>query len=127
MDAKIKEALADVRTSTQELNSAVSAAATLQADSMKAELQAAGARARAVADSVRAALGAQNDAARKHLQLAMTSLDAFQRHTEAALKQAGEAMCSAVGHAQDEAHACAKEVREAATQADGKQPPRAGD
>ncbi len=114
MDTQIKEALANVRTSAQGLHTAVNDAAARQAEILQADLQAAETKARAVAESIRKALGAQNDAAKIHMRMAMTALDAFQRHAEAALKDAATAMRTAVGQAQGEAQACVKEVGEAA-------------
>jgi tellurite resistance protein len=111
MDTQIKQALVDVRTSAHALHTAVNDAATRETEHMQADLQAAGVRARAVAESIRTALGTQSDAARKHVQLAMTSLDAFERHAEAALKETAAALRSAVSQTQGEVHDRAPEVR----------------
>ena len=122
MDTKIKEALADVQNSALELHGAVNEAMSRQGEVMQEELQAAGLKARAVAESIRDTLAAQNEAARKHVQLAMTSLDAFQRHAEAALKDTGEAVRSAVTQVQREARAGARQASEGVAEIRAKSP-----
>jgi 4-hydroxy-3-methylbut-2-en-1-yl diphosphate synthase IspG/GcpE len=110
MDEKIKTALGHVRASAQELHAAISDAAARQGGAVKSDVEAAAHKAKALGDAIKASLGDQNEEAKRHLQVAMTALEAVQRHTGAALKDTGQAFEDSVRQSVGEARACAQEV-----------------
>ena len=96
IDIKIKDALDNVRAAAQELHVAISDAAAKRGGATKADLEAFAQKAKAVTDSVKASIGAQNDATKKHLAEAVTALEATQKHAAEGLKSSGQAFQTSI-------------------------------
>jgi fructose-specific phosphotransferase system component IIB len=112
-DGKVKDALDNVRASTQALHAALSDAAAKRGGALKADLQAIPDKAQAVADSLKGSMGAQNDATKKALADAVTYLQATQQHAAESLKSSGQAFQTSVKQTLSDARAAAQKVTEA--------------
>jgi F0F1-type ATP synthase membrane subunit b/b' len=113
MDTNVKDSLDHIRAATQELHGAISDAATKRGGATKADLEALAQKAKAAAESAKASLGTQHDAAKKHLADAVTHLEATQKHVTESLKSSGQAFQTAVQKALADARASAQKVSEA--------------
>ncbi len=113
IDTNIKDALDQVRAATQELHGVLSDAAAKRGGATKADLEALAQKAKAVTESAKGSLNAQNEAAKKHLAEAVTKLDATQRHVAEGLKSSGQALQTSIKQALTSARASAQKVSEA--------------
>ncbi len=112
-DTKVKDALGHVRTSLQELHRAISDAAAKQGGATKAQLEAFGQKAKAAAESLKANIATQNQAAKKHLTDAISHLEATQKHINESVKSSGKAVDESVRKAVADARASVQKVSEA--------------
>jgi len=96
VEPKVKDALDHVRTAAQELHAAISDAAAKRGGAVKADIEAVSQKAKAVAESAKATIGQQNEAAKKHLTEAVAALEATQKHAAEALKSSGHAFETAI-------------------------------
>jgi hypothetical protein len=105
--------LDQIRAAAQKLHAAISDAAAKRGGAIKADLEAVGQKAKSVTDSVKATIGAQNDATKKRLQEAVADLEAMQKHTADALKNSGQAFQASVRQTLADARASVQKVSEA--------------
>ncbi|HUL94066.1 MAG TPA: hypothetical protein VLV56_17150 [Burkholderiales bacterium] len=112
-ETKVKDALDHFRASTQELHAAISDAAAKRGGAMRADLEVAAAKARAVAESIRGSMAGQDEAARKHLAAAIESLAAVQQDAHEGMKNAGREFEAAVRQIVAGARDSARQVSEA--------------
>ena len=112
-DTKVKDALDHVRASAQELHGAISDAAAKRGGAVKADLEVIPQKAKAITDSIKGSIGAQNEATKKHLTEAATYLGAVQNHAAEALKSTGKGFQTSVQKALADARASVQEISEA--------------
>ncbi len=112
-DTKVKDALDRVRAATQELHAAISDAAAKQGAATKADLEGFAQKAKAAAESVKASMAAQHEAAKKHLKEALTHIEATQKHIAEGLKSSGQALQTSIRQTAAEARASVEKVTEA--------------
>jgi len=112
-DVKVKDALDGVRAAAQELHGAISDAAAKRGDAVKADFQAIPLKAKAVMDSIKGTIGAQNEATKKQLAEAITHLEATQKHAAESLKNKGQALQTSVTQTLADARAAVEKVSEA--------------
>ena len=86
IDSKTKEALDNVRAAAQELHGTISDAAAKRGGAVKADLEAVSQKAKSAAESVKASISAQQEATKKHLEEAVTHLEAVQKHAAEGLR-----------------------------------------
>ena len=113
MDTKVKDVLDHVRAATQELHGAISDAAAKRGGATKADLETLAQKAKAVTESAKDSLNAQNEAAKKHLAEGVAKLEATQKHVAEGLKSSGQAFQTSVKQALTSARAAAQKVSEA--------------
>jgi hypothetical protein len=113
MDAKVKDALDQVRAATQELHGAISDAAAKRGVAAKADLEAISKKAKTAMDSAKASMAMQNEATKKDLSDAVTYLQATQKDIAASLKTSGQAYQASVMKAAADARASVQKVSEA--------------
>jgi fructose-specific phosphotransferase system component IIB len=113
VDTNVKEALQHVRAGAQELHGAISDAAAKRGGAIKADLEAVPQKAKALTESIKGSIGIQNEAAKKHLQEAVTYLEAVQKHAAEGLKSTGQAFQASVRQALADARASVQKVSEA--------------
>jgi len=102
-----------VRAAAQELHGAISDAAAKRSGAIKSDLEAVGQKAKAVTESVKASVDAQNEATKKHLKEAVTDLEAMQMHAAEALKNSGKAFQTSIRQTLADARASVQKVSEA--------------
>jgi fructose-specific phosphotransferase system component IIB len=112
-DPKVKDALDDVRAAAQQLHAAVSDAAAKRNEAIKADFQAIPPKAKAVMDSIKGSIGAQNEVAKKRLTEALTHLEATKKHADESLKNTGQAFQTSVTQTLADARAAVEKVTEA--------------
>jgi len=112
-DAKVQDALDDVRAAAQELHGAISDAAAKRGGAMKADLEALPQKAKALTESIKGAMGAHNEATKKALADASKYVDATQKQISESLKSSGQAFQTSVRQAMADARAAAQKVSEA--------------
>jgi len=113
VDKKAKDALDQIRKGEQELHKALSDAAAKRGGATKADLEAIPEKAKAVAESIKGAVGAQNEAAKKHLKEAASYLEGMQKHAAEGLKRDGDAFQISVRKSLADARASIQRVSEA--------------
>lgn len=113
MNMNIAKDITHVRTAAQDLHRALSDVAAKGADAMKADLETVGQKAKAATESVKATIGAENEATKKHLKDALEDFEALQKHTAEALKNSGEAFQASIRQTLADARAAAQSVSEA--------------
>jgi exonuclease VII small subunit len=113
VDTKVKDALDHVRAAAQELHGAISDAAAKRGGAVKADLEAIPQKAKAVTESVKASIGAQNEAAKKQLTDAVTHLEATHKQLTESLKSSGQAFQTSVTKALAEARTSVQKISEA--------------
>jgi len=113
IDSKIKDALDNVRASAQQLHGALSDAAAKRGGATKADLEAFANKAKAVTESAKASISAQQDVTKKHLTEAVTALEAAQKHAAEGLKSAGQSFQTSIKQAIADARASVQKVSEA--------------
>ncbi len=113
VNVKVKDALDHVREATQQLHGAISDAAAKRGGATKADLEVFGNKAKAVTESAKASIGAQQDVTKKHLTEAVTALEAAQKHAAEGLKSAGQAFQTSIKQAIADARASVQKVSEA--------------
>src|SRR3974390_1999022 len=124
---RVKDALYHIRAAAQELHGAISDAAAKKGGAVKHDLDAIPQQAKAVMESVKGSMAAQNEAAKKHLAEAMTNLEATQKHSAESLKSSGQAFENSVRQALADARAAVQKISEAvatARSAASKQSPK---
>ena len=112
-DVKVKTALDHVRSAAQELHGAMSDAASKRGDAMKADLQVISQKAKALTDSVKGSMGAQNEVAKKDLAGAVTYLQSTQKNIGESLKSSGKAYQDSFRKALADARASVQKVTDA--------------
>jgi phage shock protein A len=112
-DTKVKDAVDQVRTAAQELHRAISDAAAKRGGAVKADLQAVPQKAKAAIDSIKGSMAVQNVAAKKHLEEAVTYLEATGKHAADGVKSSGKEFQTAVRQTIADARAAAQKVSEA--------------
>jgi len=112
-DSKVKDALDHVREATQQLHGAISDAVAKRGGATKADLETFAQKAKAVTESAKGSLNAQNEAVKKHLTEAVGKLEATQKHVAEGLKSSGEAFQTSIKQALADARASAQKVSEA--------------
>jgi fructose-specific phosphotransferase system component IIB len=113
IDNKVKDALDHVRAAAQELHGAISDAAAKRGEAIKADLEAVSQKAKAVTESVKGSMGAQQEATKKHLADAVKHLEATQKHVGEAVKSSGQAFQTSVTKALADARASVQKISEA--------------
>ena len=113
VDKKAKDALDHIRKGEQELHKALSDAAAKRGGATKADLEAIPQKAKAVAESIKGAVGTQNETAKKHLKEAATYLEGMQKHAAEGLKRNGAAFQTSVRQTLADARASIQRVSEA--------------
>jgi len=113
VDKKAKDALDQIRKGEQELHKALSDAAAKRGGATKADLEAIPQKAKAVAESIKSAVGTQNEAAKKHLKEAATYLEGVQKNAAEGLKRDGDAFQTSVRKSLADARASIQRVSEA--------------
>jgi hypothetical protein len=112
-DVKVKDALDQVRAAAEELHAAISDAAAKRGGAVKADLEAVSQKAKAITESVKGSIGAQHEAAKKHLAEAVTHLEATQKHAAEALKSSGQAFQTSIKQVLADARASVQKISEA--------------
>ncbi len=102
-----------VRAAAQELHGSISDVAAKRSGAVKSDLEAVGQKAKAVTESVKASVGVQNEATKKHLKEAVTDLEAVQKHAAEAVKNSGPAFQASIRQTLDDARASVQKVTEA--------------
>ena len=102
-----------VRAAAQELHGAISDAAAKRSGAVKSDLEAVGQKAKAVTESLKASIGVQNEATKKHLKEAVTDLEALQKHAAEAVKNSGPAFQASIRQTLADARASVQKVSEA--------------
>ena len=105
--------LDQVRAAAQQMHAAISDAAAKRGGAIKADLEAAGQKAKSVAESVKASISAQNEATKKRLTEAVTDLEAMQKHAAEGLKSSGQAFQASIRRTLVDARASVQKVSEA--------------
>ena len=120
-DPKVRDAVDQVRSATQQLHKAISDAAAKRGGAVKADLQAVPQMVKAAVDSIRGSMAAQNEAARKRLAEAVTYLEATGKHAADGVRSSGKEFQTAVRQTIADARAAAQKVSEAvaATRTEG--------
>jgi exonuclease VII small subunit len=113
MNMNTSKDLDQIRAAAQQLHAAISDAAAKRGGVIKADLEAVGEKAKSVTDSVKASISAQNEAAKKRLQEAVTDLEAVQKHAAEALKNSGQAFQASIRQTLADARASVQKVSEA--------------
>jgi len=113
VDTKVKDALDHVRAAAQELHGTISDAAAKRGGAVKADLEAVSNKAKAVTESIKGAIGGQNEAAKKHLTESVTHLEATQKHAAESLKSSGEAFQTSIKKVVADARAAVQKISEA--------------
>ena len=112
-DNKVNDALDHIRAAAQELHGAISDAAAKRGGAVKADVEAASSKAKALANSVQDAISGQNEATKKHLAEAVTHLQAAQKHAAESLKNSDQAFHTSVRQSLTSARAAVQKVSEA--------------
>jgi hypothetical protein len=112
-DTKVKDALNHVRASAQELHGAISDAVTKRGGATKADLEAFGQKVKAVTESAKSSIGTQNEAAKKHINEAVTQLEATQKHINEGLKATGQAFQNSTRQVLTDARGAVQKISEA--------------
>ena len=110
---KTKNALDNLRTAAQGLHAAISDAAAKRGGVTKADLEAFAQKAKAVTETAKASLSAQEDATKKHVADAITHLEATQKHAADGLKSSGQAFQNAIKKTLADARASVQKASEA--------------
>jgi len=112
-DNKVKDALDHIRAAAQDLHGKISDAAAKRGGAVKADLEAASSKAKALTQSIKDNVTGQNEAAKKHLADAITKLEATQKHAAESLKSSGETFQTSVKKVVADARAAVEKVSEA--------------
>jgi len=105
--------LAQVRKAAQQLHAAISDAAAKQGGAAKADIESLTQKAKAVRDSLKASVSAQDEVTKKHLNAAAAALDALQKHIAEAVKSSGRELHTSMRKTLADARASAQQVSEA--------------
>jgi len=112
-NTEVKDALDGVRAAAQELHGAISDAAAKRGGAMKTDLEAVSHKAKAITVSVKGSIGAQHDAAKKHLEEAVAHLEATQKHAAAGVKSSGHSLQNSINQVLADARASVQQISEA--------------
>ncbi len=110
---KVKDALDHVREAAQELHGTISDAAAKRGGAVKADLEDASKKAKAATEAAKGAIGAQQEATKKHLTEAVTNLEAAQKHAAEGLKSSGQAFQTSIKQVVADARASVQKISEA--------------
>ncbi len=113
IDSKAKDALDSIRAKAQELHGAISDAAAKRGGAVKADLETVSQKAKSTAESVKASIGAQQEATKKHLEEAVTHLESVQKHAAEGLKSSGQAFETSIRKSIADTRAAVQKVSEA--------------
>jgi len=109
----VKDALGHARAAAQELHGAISDALAKKGGAAKADLDTIPDKARAVMESVKGSMRAQNDATKKQLAAAVTHLEAVEKHAAEGARNSGRAFQTSARQALADARASVQKVSEA--------------
>lgn len=109
----IKDALDDVRSAVQQLHGALSDAAAKRGSTVKDDLKAIPVEAKAIAESLKASLGTQEEETKTYLSDAVNYLETTATHAADALRRSGQAAENSIQHAVADARAAAQKISEA--------------
>jgi len=112
-DTQVKDAVDNVRAAAQELHKAISDAAAKRGGAAKADLEAVPMKAKAAIDSIKGSVATQSAAARKHLDKAVTFLEATRKDATEGVKTTGKEFQTAVRQTIADARAAVQQVSEA--------------
>jgi hypothetical protein len=112
-EPKVKDALDKVRSSAQDLNAAISDAATKRGAAAKAGFDAIPQKIKAVNDSLKTSMAGQSEAVKKQLSGAVADLEAAQKHANEGVKATGQAFQASVRQTLADARASVQKVSEA--------------
>src|SRR6266542_2858725 len=112
-DTQVKDAVDQVRSATQQLHKAISDAAAKRGGAAKADLEAVPMKAKAAIDSIKGSVATQNATAKKHLDEAVTFLEATRKHAAEGVKTTGKEFQTAVRQTIADARAAVQQVSEA--------------
>jgi ElaB/YqjD/DUF883 family membrane-anchored ribosome-binding protein len=112
-DTKIKDALDHVRASAQELHGAISNAVAQRGEAAKGDIEGIGQKAKALAESLKASIGAQNEAVKKHLKDAVTNVEAAQKHIAEGVKGSGKSVDASIRQSLADARLSVQKLSEA--------------
>jgi exonuclease VII small subunit len=112
-DAKVKDALDNVRTAAQELHKAISDAIIKRGGATKADLESFGQKIKSITDSAKSTVNTQNAAVKKHMNEAVTQLEATQKRVNDGLKASGEKLQTSVRQTLADARASVQKISEA--------------
>jgi hypothetical protein len=110
---KVKDALNRIRAGAQDLHGAISNAAAKRGAATKADLEVVAQKAKAIAESAKSSIGAQNEASKKRLAEAVTNFEAMQKHLAEGLKTSGQAFQASIRQPLADARASVQQVSEA--------------
>ena len=113
MSTSMNTDLDGIRAAAQELHGKISDAAAKSSGAVKADLEAAGQKAKSVTASIKASVSAQNQAAQTDLKAAVAYLEEVQKHASEGLKNTGPAFQAAVRQTLADARASVQKVSEA--------------
>jgi hypothetical protein len=112
-ETQVKDAVDHVRAAAQELLKAISDAAAKRGGAAKADLEAVPMKAKAAIDSIKSSAATQDAAAKKHLNEAVTFLEATRQHATDGVKTTGKEFQTAVRQTITDARAAVQQVSEA--------------
>jgi len=112
-DAKLHEALDQVRSATQQLHKSMMEAVGAHATATKSQVEGVIQKAKSTADAAAAALRSQHGEAKTHLTAAVEKLHAVEKQASESLKQSGQAARAALDKALVDARAAVGDVSEA--------------
>jgi ABC-type transporter Mla subunit MlaD len=95
-DTQVKTALDHARVAAQELHGAISDAVAKRGGATKADLEAFGQKLKAITESAKTSASSRNAAVKKHVDDAVTQLEATQKHVNDGLKASGDKVQTAV-------------------------------
>jgi hypothetical protein len=112
-DAKVKDALGNVRAAAQELHGAISDAVAKRGGATKAELEAFGQKIKSVTESAKNSMGAQRDLTKKIVGEAVTQLEVTQKHLADGMKTSGQAFQNSMRQVGVDMRASVQKISEA--------------
>lgn len=113
MEAKVKDAIDQLRSAAQDLHKQITEAAAKKSDAAKADIAALSEKAKTVAQAAKASTQAEHGNVAKHLGDAVKHLEATQAHLSDSLKATGTAFDTSVKKVLAEARASVQKISEA--------------
>lgn len=112
-EAKVKDAIDNLRSAAQDLHKSISDAAAKRSGATKAEIAALAEKGKGVAQAAKASINTQQGNAAKHLTDAVSHLEATQAYLSDSLKATGAAFDTSIKKVLMEARASAQKISEA--------------